>query len=128
MATEYVLGPAIESVVEPGAVEPTTTGRVGVVFHTTPTTPGGNVHVVLAPSTNQTDVRPQSVHAVYCMHPAQVPAPADRTAQWFLDSPFPRASSPVPQPPLPADSVITIHVPGVQPGIHLVQTILEYGS
>jgi hypothetical protein len=122
--TEYVLGPSIASVVEPEAAPAPMHGRVGIEFHTTPTEPGGKVNVVLATPASPTDKRPDHIHAVYVSPPENVPA--DRTAEWFMQSSYPKGSVPVPQPPAGASGVLTIQVPGVRPGLHFVQTVLEY--
>lgn len=130
MPTTYILGPAIESVTEPEAAAPSVTaGRVGIQFHpTTPTEPGGKVHVVLAAAVNSTDVRPSSVHAVYVNPPSLVPPVGPlRTPEWFMSSGQPMASVSVPAPPVDPGT-ITVVVPGVQPGVHHVQTIMEYDS
>jgi hypothetical protein len=129
----YVLGPAIESVVEPEpAVEPVPgpgVGRIGVKFSdANPTQPGGIVNVELLPAANPTDVRPEHVHAIYTTPPDKVPPVAQRTPEWFMGSGSPLGSVPIPQPPLDASGTHTITVAGVVPGIHHVQTVLEYSS
>lgn len=122
---DYILGPSIANVVEPEPA-PATPGRVGIEFHTTPTEPGGKVHVKLSTPASPTDKRPTFVHAVYVNPPEAVPSGAAKTAQWFIQSSHPKSSAAVPQPPADASSVMTIVVPGVKPGIHHCQTVLEY--
>lgn len=127
----YVLGPAIESVTEP---EPTTApgpgvGRIGMKFaDTNPTQPGGIVNFSLLQPAATTDIRPVHVHAFYTNPPEKVPPIAQRTAEWFMSSGSPTASVEIPQPPADASGAFSITVPGVVPGIHHVQTILEYSS
>jgi hypothetical protein len=125
---EYVLGPSIASVIEPEPGPAPTPGRVGIEFYDTPTEPGGKVNVRLSQSSNPTDQRPAFIHAVYVNPPDSVPSGDARTAEWFVQSPHPKAHVAVPQPPADAGGVMTIVVPGVKPGIHFVQTILEYPS
>lgn len=127
----YVLGPAIESVTEP---ETTPTagpgpGRVGMKFDdVSPTLPGGIVNFSLLSPVAPTDLRPEHVHAFYTNPPSKVPALALRTPDWFLGSGSPSGSVAVPQPPADASGPLQIKVSGVVPGIHHVQTILEYAS
>ena len=127
----YVLGPAIESVTEPEpetpAVAPAMVGRIGIKFDdTSPTMPGGIVNFQLLPAVAATDLRPEHVHAVYTNPPEKVPAEAQRTPEWFMNSGSPLGSVPIPQPPADASGTHTITVAGVVPGIHHVQTIMEY--
>lgn len=127
----YVLGPAIESVTEPEAAATAGpgVGRIGMKFDdTNPTQPGGIVNFQLLPAAAPTDVRPQHVHAFYTTPVSKVPDIASRTPEWFLSSGSPTGSFAVPQPPLDASGTFQITVPGVVPGIHHVQTVLEYSS
>lgn len=123
----YILGPAIESVTEPETAAPTVTaGRIGIQFHpTTPTEPGGKVYVLLSAALKPTDVRPSNIHAVYVQPPESVPALAARTPDWFMNSKQPMGSVAVPAPPVDPGT-ITVTVPSVKPGVHFVQTVLEY--
>lgn len=131
MATVYVLGPAIESVVEPEPevepVAPAMVGRIGIKFtDADPTKPGGIVNIQLLAAVNPTDIRPTHVHAIYVNPPESVPAADTRTAEWFMSSGQPLGTIPIPPPPADASMVFTINVPGVKPGIHFVQTVMEY--
>lgn len=127
MATLYVLGPAIESVIEPDLAAPVpTVGRVGIKFHPTkPTEPGGRVNVQLADPVSSSDKRPVAIHAFFTSPPSKVPALDARTPEWFFSSGSPKTQVAVPQPPIPVTDLQCV-VPGVQPGVHHVQTVLEY--
>ena len=122
----YILGPSIESVVEPEGAPVVTAGKRGIVLHATkPTEPGGKINFLLAGTS--TDQRPAAVYGVYVSPPSLVPSGAARTAEWFMAASHPRGSVVVPPAPVePAD--LQIVVPGVKPGIHFVQTVLEYNS
>lgn len=122
--TEYVLGPSIASVIEPEAEPAIMAGRIGIDFGPTPTESGGKVNVVLKAPSSPTDKRPDHIHAVYVSPPENVPA--ERTADWFMQSSYPRGSVAVPPPPADASGVLAIQVAGVKPGVHYVQTILEF--
>lgn len=125
---DYILGPSIASVIEPDTGPTPTPGRVGIEFHSTPTEPGGKVNVKLGKAVNPTDKRPSFVHAVYVNPPEAVPTGVAKTAAWFMASTHPKSSVAVPQPPADASAVLSIVVPGVKPGVHHVQTILEYST
>lgn len=129
----YVLGPAIESVTEPepepAAAEPAMVGRIGIKFDDeNPTKPGGVVNFQLLAPAAPTDIRPVHVHAIYTHPVEKVPQLSDRTPEWFMNSGSPLGSIAIPQPPADASGTHTITVSGVVPGIHHVQTVLEYES
>lgn len=124
---DYILGPSIAKVTEPEPA-PAMPGRVGIEFHSTPTEPGGKVHVKLSVAVAATDKRPNFVHAIYVNPPETVPVGPGKTAAWFMASASPKSSVAVPQPPADASGVMSIVVPGVKPGVHFVQTILEYAT
>lgn len=127
----YVLGPSLDNVIEPvPATEPTTTATPGkrqIGFHpTTPTTPGGNVHLVLQPPLNPGDVLPINIYAFFHQPVEAVPALADRTPDWFFKSGAASGSIHIGA----ADSAgnLSVAVGGVKPSLqpYFVQTILEF--
>jgi hypothetical protein len=123
----YVLGPSIENVVEP-AIAPVVKGRQGIGLNLSkPTEPGGIVNFYLLNPEHPDDLRPVAVYAIYCSPPETVPAAADRTAEWFMNCGQPRGTHSIPPPPVDPGPM-SLTVPGVKPGIHFVQTVLEYSA
>lgn len=115
----FVLGPALELVVEPEPSPVPPSGRMGIEFGGTPTQPGGIVNVRLVRGDG---AMPVNVYACFVSPPDSVPPKDSRTPDWFFGCGCPIGSAPV-----HADSTdITIQVPGVEPGAYFVQTICEY--
>ena len=128
MPTEFVLGPALENVIEPeaavAAVIAAMKGRRGIKFaDAMPTEPGGKVNLELLPATDPSDQTPVNTYAFFVTPPTKVPpAGTERNPDWFFKS-----GSPV-------GSLATAHAPdkfqvvvkGVIPGVHFVQTVLEF--
>jgi hypothetical protein len=130
MPTVFVLGPALDNVIEPfpGAVDTgvIVPGRRQIQFDTPPTTPGGNVHLKLAPAVNPEDVLPINVYAFFVQPVSSVPAGADRTADWFFKSGAPNSSIHIGA--ADATGAFTIPVSGVKPSLqpYHVATVLEF--
>src|SRR4051812_47915748 len=95
MPPVFILGPSLDNVIEPGVsgiAVAQVAGRRGVVFGDPPTKPGGNVFLRLTPPLNPGDVLPINVYAFFVQPVAAVPAPADRTPDWFFKSGAPSGS------------------------------------
>jgi len=127
----FILGPAIENVFERGSLGVAVVqvaGRRSVSFQDVPTKPGGNVFVKLNPPLNPGDVLPLNVYAFFVQPVSAVPAPAERTADWFLKSGAPSGSIHVGA--ADADGLMSINVTGVKPSLdpYFVQVILEYAG
>lgn len=128
----FVLGPSLDGVIEPiPATVPdakvAAPGRRQVIFDAPPTSPGGNVHLLLEPPLNPGDVLPLNVYAFFCPPSSNVPPPAERTPAWFFEkSGAPNGSIHVAS--ADEDGKFTITVPGVKPSLepYFVQTILEF--
>lgn len=124
MASVFILGPSLE-VTEPepaAAPSPEMKGRRGIAFDDPPTIPGGKVNLKLLPANDPADVLPTNVYAFFVTPPSLVPAVADRTYDWFFKSPHPNGSTPTAH----VTDAFQVSVTGVVPGVHHVQTILEY--
>jgi hypothetical protein len=130
MSSVFVLGPSLDDGIEPEPVAvpdaPAVPGRRQIVFDTPPTSPGGNVHLKLVPPAHPDDVLPINVYAFFVQPVASVPAPADRTPDWFFKSGAPSSSIHI----VAADEAgaFTIAVAGVKPSLqpYFVQTVLEF--
>src|SRR4051812_36848623 len=95
MPSVFVLGPALDNVIEPVAVEPdkpAEAGRRQISFRDPATLPGGNVNLQILPPLHPDDVLPINVYAFFVQPVASVPAPADRTPDWFFKSGAPSGS------------------------------------
>lgn len=130
MATEFVLGPSLDSVIEPmpGTVPVPTVvaGRRGVRFQSVPTSPGGRVNVQFLPSQQPSDALPVNVYAFFVQPVSSVPPASTRTADWFFKSKAPSSSA---QSVSKDDSDnLTVAVPNVAPSLqpYFVQLVLEY--
>ena len=128
----FVLGPSLDNVIEPVPAtttpDATTPGKRQIAFHpTTPTTPGGNVHLVLQPPLNPGDVLPINVYAFFHQPVEEVPAVADRTPDWFFKSGAKSGSVHISTAD-PTTGDFTVPVSGVQPSLkpYFVQTVLEF--
>jgi hypothetical protein len=126
MNSVFILGPAIESVTEPELGMAPTPGRRQIAFDDLPTAPGGKVFMKLLPPVQPGDATPIAVYAFYVSPPSSVPAPADRTPEWFFSSGAPNGSTPASM--FGPDGTFSIQVPGVKPGVYLCQSILEFAS
>lgn len=125
----FVLGPSLDHVIEPGLsgiAVVQVAGKRGVTFQDPPTKPGGKVLLKLSPFLNPGDVSPLNVYAFFVQPVESVPAPADRTPEWFLKSGAPSGSIHVGA--ADADGLISLTVAGVKPSLspYFVQTVLEY--
>lgn len=130
MPTEFVLGPSLDSVIEPmpGTVPVPTVvaGRRGIRFQPVPTSPGGRVNVQFLPSQQVADALPLNVYAFFCQPVAIVPPSESRTADWFFKSGSPSSSAQ--SAARDSSDNLTVIVPNVTPSLQpwFVQTILEY--
>lgn len=130
MATEFVLGPSLDSVIEPmpGTVPVPTVvaGRRGVRFQSVPTSPGGRVNVQFLPSQQPSDALPINVYAFFCQPVSNVPPSASRTADWFFKSGAPNSSAQ--SASRDASDNLAVVVPNVTPSLqpYFVQLVLEY--
>lgn len=127
--TVFVLGPALDSVIEPIAVEPLKKAEKGqrqISFRDPATRPGGNVDLQILPPLNPDDVLPLNVYAFYVQPAESVPAPDKRTPDWFFKSGAPSGSIHVGA--ADSDGAFTIAVPGVKPSLqpYFVATVLEF--
>jgi hypothetical protein len=129
--TVMILGPFLDGVIEPIPVAadplaPVTPGRRQVVFAAPPTTPGGNVHLQVLPPLATTDKLPLSVYAFFVQPAESVPAPVDRTPDWFFKSGSPSGSIHIGI--ADANGNFTIPVTGVKPSLlpYFVQIVLEF--
>jgi hypothetical protein len=122
MPTVFVLGPSLETVIEPEPVPKAVPGRVGIRFDEPATEPGGKVKIVLEPRQKSDDVLPLNVYAFYVNPPSSVPPAPERTPEWFFASGAPNGSVDTSHGPEKA----IIAVPNVLPGAYHVQTVLEY--
>ena len=129
--TVFVLGPCLDNVIESGShtigvVQ--VAGRRGVRFQDTPTRPGGNVLLGLAPPLNPGDVKPLNVYAFFVQPVESVPAPADRTPDWFFKSGAPHGFAPLNAGTVGEGDTFTVTVPGVKPSLqpYFVQVVIEY--
>jgi hypothetical protein len=127
----FVLGPALDNVIEPvpatvpDAVAP---GRRQIAFDTPPTSPGGRVNLTILPPVHPDDKIPLNVYAFFVQPVESVPAPADRTPDWFFKSGSPHGFAPVSGGAVGPDGRFVVAAPGVQPSLqpYFVQTILEF--
>lgn len=126
MASVFALGPSLDSVTEPEPQAAAVPGRRQIMFHDPATEVGGKVHLKLVPPAHPDDVPPVNVYAFFVSPPSSVPPAAQRTPEWFFGSGHPNASSHVGT--ADANGVFTVSVPGVKPGVHFVQTVLEFNS
>lgn len=126
MATEFVLGPALEIVIEPEPAAIPTPGRRQIAFDDPATAPGGKVFITLLPAAQPGDKLPINIYIFYVNPPSSVPPQAERTPQWFFASKAPNSS--VETALADAEGKLTVQVPGVQPGAYFVQTVLEFPS
>jgi hypothetical protein len=127
----FILGPALDNVIEPVAVEPIVAaeqGRRQVSFRDPATAPGGNVNLQILPPLKPDDLVPINVYAFYVQPADSVPAPADRTPDWFFKSGAPSGSIHVGA--ADQDGAFTIAVSGVKPSLqpYFVQTVLEFSK
>jgi len=129
--TILVLGPCLDNVIEPfplaeAGVNLPFIGRRQILFATMPTTPGGNVHLVIQPPLVATDVLPINVYAFFVQPVASIPPVAERTPEWFFKSGSPSASIHIGA--ALADGSLTLNVPNVKPSLepHFVQTVFEF--
>lgn len=127
----FVLGPSLDNVIEPVPVTVPTpapvAGKRQIGFHpTTPTTPGGNVNLVLQPPLHPDDVLPVNVYAFFHQPVESVPAAADRTPDFFFKGGA--ASGSIHIGAADAAGNLAIAVPGVKPSLqpYFVQTVLEF--
>ena len=129
----FILGPSLDNVIEPVPVtDPTPAvqpGKRSIGFHpTTPTVPGGTVNLVLQPPLHPDDVLPINVYAFFHQPVESVPAPADRTPDFFFKSGA--ASGSIHIGAADAAGNLVVSVPGVKPSLqpYFVQTVLEFGG
>ena len=126
----FVLGPSIDNAIEPFPVvtpeAPQATGRREIAFDSQPTSPGGTVNLVLKPPLQPDDVLPINVYAFFFQPVESVPAPSDRTTDFFFKSGAPSGSIHIGA--ADADGKLNIKVSGVKPSLqpYFVQSILEF--
>jgi hypothetical protein len=132
MATEMVLGPSLDNVIEPmPGTTPTVapvTGRRGIQFHPTkPTQPGGIVNIQHLPAVSPSDVLPTNVHVFFTQPVSSVPAADVRTPDWFFKNSGSKSASRR-SIEADADGNLAITVPNVAPSLqpYHVQTVLEF--
>lgn len=125
-ASIFVLGPFIENVTEPFPlpVVATAAGRRQLGLQVPPTTPGGNVHLVLLPPLDPGDVLPLNVYAFFVQLNDGDLIPTD--PDWYFKSGAPSGSIHIGA--ADADGRFTVAVTGVKPSLqpYFVQTILEF--
>lgn len=130
MPSEFVLGPSLDSVIEPvpGAVPvaPAVKGRRGIVFQSPPTLPGGRVFVAFTPAADPADVLPVNVYAMFCQPVSAVPPPEQRTTDWFFKNAL--ASTSIHSQAADASGNLSLTVPGVVPSLspYFVQIVMEF--
>ena len=128
----FILGPSLDNVIEPIPVPtadptaPSGPGRRQVSFRDPSTAPGGNVNLQILPPLHPDDALPINVYAFFVQPVSGVPAPADRTPDWFFRSGAPNSSLHIGA--ADADGAFTIGVPGVEPSLdpYFVQVVLEF--
>lgn len=129
MGSVMILGPSLDNVIEPVAVEPlkkAERGRRQISFRDPATTPGGIVNLQILPPLNPDDLIPINLYVFYVSPVSSVPPPAERTPEWFFKSGAPSGSIHVdaanPQ------GEITVAVPGVKPSLdpYFVQVVIEF--
>lgn len=123
MPTEFILGPSIDGVVEPSSPPPVPPGRVGISFAEPATNPGGVVNFAFNPHVAQ-DILPVAVYAFFVPAGSEMPDQSALTPEWFFASGHPHVSYSVTESV--SGEPVSVTVPGVNPGVHYVQTILEY--
>lgn len=132
MASVMILGPSLENVFEPFPVAvpatASTPGRRQLTFRDPATAPGGKIQLQLLPPVDPADVLPINVYGFFVQPASSVPAPADRTPEWFFKSGAPSASIHIGA--ADADGNIDLTVSGVQPSLdpYFVQIVIEYKS
>ena len=121
----FVLGPHLDSVIEPDRIAPPAPGQRTIEFRDPATSPGGVVHVTLLPR-QEGDAEPVNVYAFFVQPAGSVPPPAERTPEFFCRSGAPSGS--IRGVESDADGLLDIRVPNVKPSLqpYFVQTILEY--
>ncbi len=130
MPKVFILGPHLDHVIEPEPVPIPSPllvpGRRQVRFDAPPTTPGGNVHLVLEPPLHPEDKLPVNIYAFFVQPVESVPPPEQRTPEWFFKSGAPSGSIHVEA--ADEDGKFQVVVPGVKPSLqpYFVQTILEF--
>ena len=127
----FVLGPSLSNVIEPipvvTPVAPIVPGRRTIAFHpTTPTTPGGNVHLQVQPPLTPSDVLPVNVYAFFHQPVAAVPTGTDLVPDWFFKNALVNGSIHIGA--ADAEGNLTVTVTGVKPSLqpYHVQTVLEF--
>lgn len=131
MPSIFVLGPSLDSVIEPVEVEPlkkAERGRRQISFRDPATRPGGNVDLQILPPLAPDDLVPINIYAFYVSPVESVPPLAERTPDWFFKSGAPSGSIHVGA--ADENGAFTISVPGVKPSLnpYLVATVLEFAS
>jgi hypothetical protein len=122
MPNILILGPSLDLVVEPEPPAPPPVGRVGVAFREPPTEPGGLVHLAVLPPESESDARPVNVYVFFVSPIESVPPIEARAPEWFFVQGQPTAVAAITRDTTWFD----IAVPAVRPGMHFVQTVLEY--
>jgi hypothetical protein len=131
--SKFVLGPYLDSVTEPdpnALPAPPPAPAPGLVGIKDPiaTEPGGKVNVEILPPATPADVRPVRIHAMFITPPSAVPPKEQRTVAWFqTPSADPAVRKVGGSVDVAADATkLQVAVAQVVPGVHFVQTILEY--
>lgn len=132
MPSVFILGPSLENVIEPltdsVVAVPKEIGRRQITFRDPATAPGGIVNLQVLPPLNPDDALPLNIYCFYVQPAESVPAPADRTPDWFFKSKSPSGSVHVGA--ADADGAFSITVAGVKPSLqpYFVQTVLEFSK
>lgn len=129
----FVLGPCLDSVIEPFPVvvdDPTgvttSPGRRQITFRDPATVPGGIAQLQILPPVDPADVLPINVYAFFVQPIESVPALADRTPDWFFKSGAPSGSIHIGA--AGEDGAFDVTVPGVKPSLagYFVQIVVEF--
>lgn len=131
MASIMILSVSLENVIEPFPLTPDpakTPGRRQLSFRDPATVPGGKVQLQILPPVDPGDLLPINAYAFFVPASIPVPAPADRTPDWFFKSGAPSGS--IHLGSADESGALDITVPGVLPSLdpYFVQIVVEFKS
>ena len=128
MSNVLFLGPFIDSVDEAAPLAGPTPSHATVAFRSPATDPGGNVHLAIVVPVPPAPIYPQFVHAIYIPKGQETALVAAGDPQAFLSSSFPQGRVQCLVGPGDNTAALDISVSGITPGLHFLQTVLEYAS